>query len=167
MSNPSTVDRRDVAPTTNPLSGKKEIEQDIDLAQPLDKDADQLPAAGRIANSGSDPDTGMRRTGGTPGDPHGGHEHAETEWHGTEPNPNAELVPGGSGAVPPSSVVTERTESLAYTAGQEPNLSDGPGAPLVSDEQPVEGAENKLHINPVTKRLEIVDPPRTTPPLGQ
>ncbi|MDB5526818.1 MAG: hypothetical protein JWM58_4581 [Rhizobium sp.] len=46
MTNPTTIDRRDVANPTNPVSGNTAIENH-DLGQPLDADADPLPAAGQ------------------------------------------------------------------------------------------------------------------------
>ena len=55
----------------------------------------------RFNNSGSDPDTHQRRTGGSANDPHGGHEYAK-ERRGPDPDPVEELVPAGAGSVPPS-----------------------------------------------------------------
>lgn len=49
MSNPTTVDRRDVAHPTNPIGDASRIEQQ-DLAQPLDAEADSLPAAGKASS---------------------------------------------------------------------------------------------------------------------
>ena len=46
MNNPTTVDRRDVEPATNPLNRNQQIEQE-DLGTPLDQDAGKLPAGGQ------------------------------------------------------------------------------------------------------------------------
>ena len=54
----------------------------------------------RFNNSASDPNSHQRRTGGGANDPHGGHEHA-AERRGQKPDPVEELVPAGSGALPP------------------------------------------------------------------
>jgi len=48
MTNPTTIDRRDVAHPTNPIGGHTHIEED-DLGTPLDADADKLPAGGQGA----------------------------------------------------------------------------------------------------------------------
>lgn len=145
MNNPSTIDRRDVAHPTNPIGATPAIEQD-DI--------------GRPAQPAADPQSGMRRSGGTSGDPHGGHERIDDEWHGPDPDPVDELVPAGDGGLPPS-VNGTRPESLAFTATQEPNLPEGDaGADLVSGEQPVEGALNRLRIDPVTGMPEIEDEAR-------
>lgn len=48
MNNPPTIDRRDVSRATNPLDSNKQVEQQ-DLGQPLDADADKLPAGGQGA----------------------------------------------------------------------------------------------------------------------
>lgn len=69
MTNPPTIDRRDVAHNTNPVGGQAHVEQ-IDKpnrAAPLDPKADKLPAGGNDAGvSGVPraarndlPDTGM------------------------------------------------------------------------------------------------------------
>jgi len=54
----------------------------------------------RISNAGSNPDVLQRRTGGSPNDPHGGHERPDNEFHAPDPNPADEMVPGGSGSLP-------------------------------------------------------------------
>ena len=72
MNNPTTVDRRDVSRATNPLNSNKQIEQE-DLGQPLDADADKLPARGQGAAvrgvpKGANPDASAGdRYGGMPG----------------------------------------------------------------------------------------------------
>jgi hypothetical protein len=53
---------------------------------------------GEINNAGSDPDSGIRRSGGSANDPHGGHEHLGHERRAPEPDPIEEMVPGGQGA---------------------------------------------------------------------
>jgi hypothetical protein len=113
-----------------------------------------------IGNAGSQPNGDMRRSGGSPNDPHGGHENIETEWKSKDPDPVGELVPGGSGSVPPSIEETTETETLAFTDVQEPNLPTeetdadagvhrlvpGPGRL----QEPVEGADNLFVIDPIT-----------------
>ena len=102
MSNPTTIDRRDVAHPTNPIGGNTQIEQD-DPGQPPETDAER-PLMNR--------DT--------------------------------------------------RTGSLAHTETQKPNLPDTADSEnseiRTSFEQPVEGAENKLRINPETKLQKIAPP---------
>ena len=58
MTNPKTIDRRDVGHATNPIGGKEHIEEveDASLAEPLDPKAAKLPAGGSDAAS-----TGMPR----------------------------------------------------------------------------------------------------------
>jgi hypothetical protein len=105
-----------------------------------------------IRNSASDPDIDMRRSGGTPDDPHGGHEAVAGEWKGPNPDPIDELLPAGTKAA--------GIESLAYSDIQQPNQ---PAADIDSDagvhrltpgpgrlEGPVERAENLFSIDPVT-----------------
>jgi hypothetical protein len=71
MNNPTTVDRRDVEPATNPLNSNQQIEQE-DLGQPLDQDAGKLPAGGQGAAArgipgGANPDDAAGdRYGGLP-----------------------------------------------------------------------------------------------------
>lgn len=48
MSNPTTIDRRDVAHPTNPIGGHDHVEEN-DLGQPLDPKAAKMPAAGDSA----------------------------------------------------------------------------------------------------------------------
>jgi len=55
-----------------------------------------------ISNAGSDPDVLQRRTGGSPNDPHGGHQRPGNESSARDPNPADEMVPGGSGSLPPA-----------------------------------------------------------------
>ena len=55
-----------------------------------------------IQNAGSNPDVLQRRTGGSVNDPHGGHERPQDERRGPDPDPVEELVPDGSGGLPPS-----------------------------------------------------------------
>jgi hypothetical protein len=77
-----------------------------------------------INNPGSNPNSEARRTGGSANDPHGGHEHM-SEWRGPDPDPVDELVPGGSGELPPTKQsVSEDIELLAFTDTQKPNLLD-------------------------------------------
>lgn len=78
-----------------------------------------------INNPGSNPDAGSRRTGASSSDPHGGHEHPDSELRGPEPDPVDELVPAGTGDLPATrQSVSEATETLAYTDSQVPNLTD-------------------------------------------
>jgi hypothetical protein len=73
MNNPPTIDRRDVAHPTNPLTSDTQIEQQ-DLGQPLDSDADKLPPGGQGAAirgipKGANPnDPGDDGLGGMPHD---------------------------------------------------------------------------------------------------
>jgi hypothetical protein len=47
MTNPRTIDRRDVEPSTNPVGDFEKIEEaKTNLAEPLDKNAAKLPAGG-------------------------------------------------------------------------------------------------------------------------
>ena len=55
-----------------------------------------------ISNAGSDPDVLQRRAGGTPNDPHGGHERSDNEFHAPDPDPADEIVPVGNGSLPPA-----------------------------------------------------------------
>jgi hypothetical protein len=57
MTNPTTIDRRDVAHPTNPIGGHPQIEQE-DLGKPLDADADRLPAGGQGAAVSGTPGSG-------------------------------------------------------------------------------------------------------------
>jgi len=68
MTNPTTIDRRDVAHPTNPIGGHTHIEED-DLGTPLDADADKLPAGGQGA---AVPGVPQGATPGTAGDDDGG-----------------------------------------------------------------------------------------------
>jgi len=78
-----------------------------------------------IDNAGSDRDADIRRTGGSSNDPHGGHQHPDSEWHGPEPDPVEELVPAGSGELPATRrSIAEADDNLAYTGSQVPNLVD-------------------------------------------
>jgi hypothetical protein len=71
MTNPTTIDRRDVAHPTNPIGGHTQIEED-DLGQPLDADADKLPAGGQgaairgVPGGGNPNDAADERFGGLP-----------------------------------------------------------------------------------------------------
>lgn len=121
---------------------------------------DPNSAADHISNAGSRPDTDMRRSGGSPDDPHGGHENIATEWKAGDPDPVAELVPGDSGSVPRGVQPAPKTETLAFTDVQEPNLPTGesydnelahrlvPGPGRL--QEPVEGADNLFVIDPIT-----------------
>jgi len=78
-----------------------------------------------IDNPGSNRDAGIRRTGGSSNDPHGGHQHPDSEWHGPEPDPVEELAPSGSGELPATRrPIAEADDNLAYTGSQVPNLID-------------------------------------------
>jgi hypothetical protein len=78
-----------------------------------------------IDNPGSNHDADIRRTGGSSNDPHGGHQHPDSEWHGPEPDPVEELVPAGTGELPATRrSISETTDDLAYTGSQVPNLTD-------------------------------------------
>lgn len=78
-----------------------------------------------IKNPASNPDSGSRRSGASSNDPHGGHEHPDSELRGPEPDPVEELVPAGSGDLPATRLsLPEGTENLAYTGSQVPNLTD-------------------------------------------
>lgn len=113
-----------------------------------------------VGSAGSQPNTDMRRSGGSPNDPHGGHENIETEWKAGDPDPAGELVAGGSGSLPPSIDQTTKTETLAFTDVQEPNLPTGetydndlarrlvPGPGRL--QEPIEGSDNMFVIDPIT-----------------
>jgi hypothetical protein len=71
MTNPTTVDRRDVAHPTNPIGGHAQVERE-DPGRPLDADADKLPAGGQGAAirgipRGSKPDDDDDDSGGLAG----------------------------------------------------------------------------------------------------
>lgn len=113
-----------------------------------------------ISNAGSDSDADMRRSGGSPNDPHGGHENIEEERKAPTPDPVDELVPGGDGGVPPTRVGEQAAETFAFTGTQQPNLPDSSaGEPAAARavpgsgklEEPVEGNENLFVIDPATK----------------
>ena len=77
-----------------------------------------------INNPGSNPSSDQRRTGSSVSDPHGGHEHTN-EGRGPDPDPIDELVPAGDGGLPATKLsVSEKTETLAFTETQKPNLLD-------------------------------------------
>jgi hypothetical protein len=95
--------------------------------------------AERIRNSAADSEIGMRRSGGSHGDPHGGHNNIDNEWRTPEADPAHELVPAGAGELPP---------------GDKGKAAEA----RTSFEQPVEGAENKLRINKQTHLPEITTP---------
>jgi len=78
-----------------------------------------------INNPGSSRDAGIRRTGGSSNDPHGGHQHLDSEWQGSEPDPVEELAPAGAGELPATRrSIAEADDNLAYTGSQVPNLID-------------------------------------------
>lgn len=107
----------------------------------------------KIRNSAADPDTGMRRSGGTDGDLSGGHDRIDNEWRG--PSPDRADATAGAGSPAPAT----ESGTLAYTDAQKPNLPAGERQDVhTSFEQPVEGAENRLRIDPQTKRVELIEP---------
>ena len=78
-----------------------------------------------IDNPASNPNSDLRRTGASSNDPHGGHQHPDSERRGPRPNPVEELVPSGTGELPPTRrSVSEAAEDLTYTDSQVPNVMD-------------------------------------------
>jgi hypothetical protein len=81
-----------------------EAEHELPLPEPLgtiymqDESEPCKEDRSPINNGGSDPNSGMRRSGGSANDPHGGYENIDTERRGPDPDPVDELVPGGQGA---------------------------------------------------------------------
>ena len=75
MTNPATTDRRDVAPHTNPIGGHDNIEKDAksNLAEPLNKGAAKMPAAGRDSQISGVPQGAT--SGEAPTDVYGGLPH--------------------------------------------------------------------------------------------
>ena len=71
----------------------------------------------RIHNSGSDPDSEQRRTGGSANDPHGGYEH-NNELRGPDPDPVSELVKGSSGSLPWTQMQASERDGLASADSQ-------------------------------------------------
>lgn len=78
-----------------------------------------------IDNPGSNRDADIRRTGASTNDPHGGHQHPDSEWRGPTPDPVGELVPAGAGELPATrQSAAETAEDLAHTGNQVPNILD-------------------------------------------
>ncbi|MDB5525146.1 MAG: hypothetical protein JWM58_2909 [Rhizobium sp.] len=128
------IDCETSASNLNPVTapaGKKisptgiHVDQPETSGHPLDR---SFPLDGRTNNAGSDPDNNLRRSGGSPNDPHGGHEHISSELRGPDPDPIDELVPGGQGAeAPPYRLhVAEELRSARAQPGFGPSEFDKP-----------------------------------------
>lgn len=133
MNNSRIDDGRDVAHSTNPLGGHENIEQDAP-GQPLDAEWTPMMKGG-IRNPATDPNGDMRRSGASPSDPHGGHNAMGHEYHTPDADPPREM-----------------------TASNPLDGQAGMDEPRTSFSQPVEGAENQLCIDPVTKKVEPASP---------
>jgi hypothetical protein len=96
----------------------------------------------KIHNSESAPNTGQRRSGGSPNDPDGGHELFGAEWHGPDPDPIDELVPGGQGAEAPP-VRAGTVPKNARPASQQPGFG-----PTEFDKPKFEGYEDPSEGTP-------------------
>ena len=128
-------DRRDVAHSTNPLGGHENIERD-GLGQSPDADTEWRPTTkGGIRNPAGDPNGDMRRSGASHGDPHGGHNAMHNEYRTPDADPPHEM-----------------------TSSNPLDGQVGVDEPRTSFAQPVEGAENQLRIDPVTKKVEPASP---------
>lgn len=85
----------------------------------------------RVRNPAANPNGDMRRSGATHGDPHGGHNALDNEWRTPDADPPQEMTAAGP---------------LDGQAGID--------EPRTSFSQPVEGAENRLRIDPTTKEVK-------------
>jgi hypothetical protein len=89
----------------------------------------------RIRNPAANPDGDMRRSGASHGDPHGGHNAIHNEYSTPDADPPREM-----------------------TAGDPRDGQSGMDEPHTSFSQPVEGAENRLRVDPATKKVEPAAP---------
>jgi hypothetical protein len=112
MTNPTTVDRRDVAHPTNPIGDHTHIEEE-DLGQPIDADADKLPAGGQdatirgIPGGGNPNDSADDRYGGLPrGVPPARSGQASAEQEPAEPRGQTSNS-GGAGRIDPGTRIPE------------------------------------------------------------
>jgi hypothetical protein len=114
-------------------------EQAVRIGDPIDEEFPVEAAGGTIDNAASDANSGLRRSGGTPHDPHGGHEHLGAERRAPDPNPVQELAPGGQGAESPPYSADDIENRLAAIARRQPESGPsetdrptlGPGNPLI------------------------------------
>lgn len=111
--NMATVEGRIDGPT------RDESEEAAQAGDPIDHEFPAEAPAGNIENAGSDPDSGLRRSGGSPNDPHGGHEHLGAERHAPDPDPVEEMVPGGQGAEQPPYTADAIEKRMTATASRQ------------------------------------------------
>jgi len=128
--NRATVEERIDGPT------REDMEAAAPSGDPVDREFPGETEPGTFQNAASDPNSGLRRSGGSPNDPHGGHEHLGAERQAPDPNPIEEMVPGGHGAEPPPYTVDDIEKRMAAASSQS-HLRP-------RDDRPVLGAGNPL-----------------------
>jgi hypothetical protein len=130
--NTATVEERIDGPT------REDMEEAARSGDPIDREFPAENQPGTIQNAASDPNSDLRRSSGSPNDPHGGHQHLGAERRAPGPNPIEEMVPGGQGAEPPPYTADDIEKRMAAASRQShlrPRDTDRPvlgaGNPLI------------------------------------